>query len=213
MSIYGCNMNLELQQRAVEYDSIFRKHSNLRPILFDNMPIIERTSNFDNQQPREAELISADELNSNSANNGSSTADNRLIDIFSEPQKVSNNYESKAPIDDPLKDLFGGDHLNDTVNHQNGLQHEEKITIYDKNSIKIIISLENREGNLSNLKLQAFNNSIETIKEFKFEASVLKTFQLQLSKPSSTSINSFDSITQFIQIKNLNNVSLIEFKN
>lgn len=41
MSIYGCNMNLELQQRAVEYYAIIRNHEQLRDGLFEQMPALE----------------------------------------------------------------------------------------------------------------------------------------------------------------------------
>lgn len=41
MSIYGCNIGLELQQRAVEYNSIFKKFNHIRSNLFDKMPVIE----------------------------------------------------------------------------------------------------------------------------------------------------------------------------
>jgi AP-1 complex subunit gamma-1 len=45
MSIYGCNMSLELQQRAVEYDSIFRRYDHLRGGLFESMPVMETKIN------------------------------------------------------------------------------------------------------------------------------------------------------------------------
>lgn len=44
MSIYGCNMNLELQQRAVEYNAVLRKYEQLRDGLFEQMPAVELKS-------------------------------------------------------------------------------------------------------------------------------------------------------------------------
>lgn len=44
MSVYGCNMNLELQQRAVEYNVVLRKYENMREGLFEQMPAIELKS-------------------------------------------------------------------------------------------------------------------------------------------------------------------------
>ena len=45
MSFYGCNMNLELQQRAVEYNSIIKNYENLRDGLFEQMPAMEMKTN------------------------------------------------------------------------------------------------------------------------------------------------------------------------
>ncbi len=45
MSVYGCNMNLELQQRAVEYNAVIREHANLRDGLFETMPALEMKVN------------------------------------------------------------------------------------------------------------------------------------------------------------------------
>ena len=53
MSIYGCHMNLELQQRAVEYNSIFKKHNELRQDLFESMPEFENKNNLTNSNQNE----------------------------------------------------------------------------------------------------------------------------------------------------------------
>lgn len=45
LSFYGCNMSLELQQRAVEYNSIVRMHPNLQEGLFEQMPALEMKAN------------------------------------------------------------------------------------------------------------------------------------------------------------------------
>ena len=42
-------MNLELQQRAVEYNAIFKKHDELRNGLFESMPEFEAKNNLENQ--------------------------------------------------------------------------------------------------------------------------------------------------------------------
>lgn len=45
LSVYGCNMNLELQQRAVEYHAILKNHETLKDGLFEQMPVIEMKAN------------------------------------------------------------------------------------------------------------------------------------------------------------------------
>ncbi|XP_076470674.1 AP-1 complex subunit gamma-1-like isoform X2 [Babylonia areolata] len=41
MSLYGSSTNMELQQRSVEYTSLFKSFDHLRPALLEHMPLIE----------------------------------------------------------------------------------------------------------------------------------------------------------------------------
>ncbi|KAL8613855.1 AP-1 complex subunit gamma-1 [Nucella lapillus] len=41
MSVYGSSTNMELQQRSVEYTSLFKAYDHLRPALLEHMPLIE----------------------------------------------------------------------------------------------------------------------------------------------------------------------------
>jgi hypothetical protein len=84
MSIYGCNMNLELQQRAVEYNLVIRKYENLRDGLFEQMPPLELRPNINlpngmdddengEQQEDGNEQSLLGEMNGASENNDAST--------------------------------------------------------------------------------------------------------------------------------------------
>uniref|UniRef100_A0A8C6SY00 Adaptor related protein complex 1 subunit gamma 1 n=1 Tax=Neogobius melanostomus TaxID=47308 RepID=A0A8C6SY00_9GOBI len=44
VSIYGSSIDVELQQRAVEYNALFKKYDHMRPALLERMPIMEKTS-------------------------------------------------------------------------------------------------------------------------------------------------------------------------
>lgn len=44
MDIYGCHMNVELQQRAVEFCTLFSRHGNLRPSLLEKMPPLTKNA-------------------------------------------------------------------------------------------------------------------------------------------------------------------------
>ncbi|RWS27795.1 AP-1 complex subunit gamma-1-like protein [Leptotrombidium deliense] len=41
VDIFGCHMNIEIQQRSVEFSTLFSKHDELRPSLLDRMPAIK----------------------------------------------------------------------------------------------------------------------------------------------------------------------------
>uniref|UniRef100_A0A8C3ASP6 AP-1 complex subunit gamma n=1 Tax=Cyclopterus lumpus TaxID=8103 RepID=A0A8C3ASP6_CYCLU len=42
--IYGSSIDVELQQRAVEYNALFKKYDHMRPALLERMPIMEKTA-------------------------------------------------------------------------------------------------------------------------------------------------------------------------
>ncbi|KAM9070529.1 AP-1 complex subunit gamma-like 2 isoform 4-T5 [Sarcophilus harrisii] len=41
VSIYGSCLDIELQQRAVEYNALFRKYDHMRPAILEKMPLVE----------------------------------------------------------------------------------------------------------------------------------------------------------------------------
>ncbi|CAM9134134.1 unnamed protein product, partial [Lampetra planeri] len=44
VSIYGSSIDMELQQRAVEYTTLFHKFDHMRPALLERMPVMERAT-------------------------------------------------------------------------------------------------------------------------------------------------------------------------
>ncbi|MBN3319813.1 AP1G1 protein, partial [Atractosteus spatula] len=44
VSIYGSSIDVELQQRAVEYNALFKKYDHMRSALLERMPIMEKTA-------------------------------------------------------------------------------------------------------------------------------------------------------------------------
>uniref|UniRef100_A0A672HBS7 AP-1 complex subunit gamma n=1 Tax=Salarias fasciatus TaxID=181472 RepID=A0A672HBS7_SALFA len=44
VSIYGSSIDVELQQRAVEYNALFKKYDHMRPALLERMPIMEKSA-------------------------------------------------------------------------------------------------------------------------------------------------------------------------
>ena len=95
MSVYGCNMNLELQQRAVEYNSIIRNHGGIKDGLFEQMPVIEMKSNpyaNGDENANDAEDQEAQELQ---LKRQQEEAAKTLLDIFSEDASPPSNT---APV-------------------------------------------------------------------------------------------------------------------
>lgn len=88
MSIYGCNMNLELQQRAVEYNAILKRYENLREGLFEQMPPIEiKTQNDlsafqDEDDEQQQEQQEYEQAPSGDANKRKEEATKTLLEFF-----------------------------------------------------------------------------------------------------------------------------------
>jgi hypothetical protein len=83
MSVYGCNMNLELQQRAVEYNAVIKKFPNLRDGLFEQMPPIEMKERFvnDDSLNQNDEFLTEEEQRQQQEKNKEEVA-KTLLDLF-----------------------------------------------------------------------------------------------------------------------------------
>uniref|UniRef100_H3AKS0 AP-1 complex subunit gamma n=1 Tax=Latimeria chalumnae TaxID=7897 RepID=H3AKS0_LATCH len=44
VSVYGSSIDVELQQRAVEYNALFKKYDHMRSALLERMPVMEKTA-------------------------------------------------------------------------------------------------------------------------------------------------------------------------
>uniref|UniRef100_A0A8C6L8C8 AP-1 complex subunit gamma n=1 Tax=Nothobranchius furzeri TaxID=105023 RepID=A0A8C6L8C8_NOTFU len=56
VSIYGSCIDLELQQRAVEYNALFKKYDHMRAAVLERMPVIQRNSSGQNSEDEELVL-------------------------------------------------------------------------------------------------------------------------------------------------------------
>lgn len=52
---FGCHLNVELQQRGVEFTQLFRQHAHLRPALLEKMPAMQKATNRNNNNSPETE--------------------------------------------------------------------------------------------------------------------------------------------------------------
>lgn len=44
MTNFGCHLNVDLQQRGIEYSQLFSRHQALRPAIMERIPALERTA-------------------------------------------------------------------------------------------------------------------------------------------------------------------------
>lgn len=115
---YTTNTDVELQQRSVEFDTIFRKYESLRPGLLERMPVMKNEGNKESEEEvlnghaTEAELSKIEVVQSPQQQKESDS----LLDLLGDglpvaeplPQAVPQSTESSASLMDLLGDLDSG---------------------------------------------------------------------------------------------------------
>ncbi|XP_075440014.1 AP-1 complex subunit gamma-1 isoform X3 [Ascaphus truei] len=232
VSIYGSSIDVELQQRAVEYNALFKKYDHMRSALLERMPIMEKSMTngptdlaqingetepavmetkpvLSSQQPASQANDLLDLLGGN---------DIQLVIPTAPPPKLSSvggelldllgdlNL-SGAPA--PVSQIPAPQLLLDGLSTQplfNDLSGIPPIIAYNKNGLKIDFTFERSGTNASVtvITTQASNSTDSDMTDFVFQAAVPKTFQLQLLSPSSNVLPAFNSgtITQVIKVLN-----------
>ncbi|XP_055929847.1 AP-1 complex subunit gamma-1-like isoform X2 [Argiope bruennichi] len=229
LDIFGTNVNVELQQRAIEFSSLFRKFNHLRPSLLERMPAMEnknsRETVVQNGEVGEDELSTIKDDKENKNIEDSSV----LLDLLSSTSETNcqpevSHTEEKSTSGEPnLLDLLGGLELNDQnqstlpSSTQNILleryltsQPEPEgippVTAFEKNGLRIVFEFEKPPDNpeMIIINLVATNLSVSPINDFLLQAAVPKVCQLQLLPPSNNYIpaNNLGKIQQTLKILN-----------
>uniref|UniRef100_A0A8C5BIT8 AP-1 complex subunit gamma n=1 Tax=Gadus morhua TaxID=8049 RepID=A0A8C5BIT8_GADMO len=185
VSIYGSSIDVELQQRAVEYNAMFKKYDHMRPALLERMPIMEKSS-------------------SNACTKGDPfllfSQANDLLDLLG-----GNDVGPVIQTSMPTKPPSSGGELLDLLGDLS-LTGIPSMTAYNKNGLKIEFTFERAtpNPNIAVITIHASNTTDADMTEFVFQAAVPKTFQLQLLSPSSNVVPALNqgTVTQVIRVLN-----------
>ncbi|GFY61810.1 hypothetical protein TNIN_260921 [Trichonephila inaurata madagascariensis] len=227
LDIFGTNVNVELQQRAIEFSSLFRKFDHLRPSLLERMPAMEnrnsRETVVQNGEVGEEDVSAVKEDKENKNVEDS----NVLLDLLSSTSEtnqpeISQTKEKSTSGESDLLDLLGGLDLetkpqSSFLPSQNILIEKylaakvesegiPSITAFEKDGLKVIFEFEKPPDNpeLIVINLVATNLSVSPISDFLLQAAVPKVFQLQLLPPTNNYIpaNNMGKIQQTLKILN-----------
>ncbi|KTF74842.1 hypothetical protein cypCar_00039447 [Cyprinus carpio] len=203
VSIYGSSIDVELQQRAVEYNALFKKYDHMRPALLERMPIMEKTAT---NGPSETVQTNGE--------TDSTILDTKHLPSISQPASQANDLldllggNDVVPIIQttvPTKPASAGGELLDLLGDLS-LTVIPPMTAYNKNGLIIEFTFErsNPNPNIAVITIHATNSTEADMTEFVFQAAVPKTFQLQLLSPSSNVVPAFNqgSVTQVIRVLN-----------
>jgi len=283
VAAYSTHVSVELQQRGVEYSTLFRCYDHMRGPLLEPMPAFERSqlrvsqgaeepqqpqpangvsSQLESPQPASgkasdlldllggidtsesaatAAAVTNNNNNNNSLNNdildllgglGSTPpqtalpaatnglgASNGLLDeltatnanpIVSSTTAVNNliNSSLTSTSKSILDDLHNNTSVIDISSEGTSTDSYPALCPYDAHCLRLDMAFSRHLATVT-IALTASNTSADdTFSNFKFEAAVPKSMQLQLQPPSSPTIPPGGSVTQRLQVTNPNKATL-----
>uniref|UniRef100_UPI00398ED580 AP-1 complex subunit gamma-1-like n=1 Tax=Pristiophorus japonicus TaxID=55135 RepID=UPI00398ED580 len=204
VSIYGSCLDVELQQRAVEYNALFKKYDHMRSAVLERMPLMNKIPGNDPQDipdtNREIERVEK-KISQNSTEISNQTND--LLDLLgvNDPLPI-------IPTSGSTKDSLAGGELLDLLGGLNVSAPAAipPIVAYNKDGLTINFSfqLSGSNSNLLSISLEATNTTQEDMTDFIFQAAVPKSIQLHLLSPSGTVVPALNSgsLAQVVQLLN-----------
>uniref|UniRef100_A0A672HSF2 AP-1 complex subunit gamma n=1 Tax=Salarias fasciatus TaxID=181472 RepID=A0A672HSF2_SALFA len=198
VSIYGSCIDVELQQRAVEYNALFKKYDHMRAAVLERMPVIEK--------------------NSPGHTNGESTGE-AVKEV--QPVRVKQGEPQQ-----PAQPAGQVDHiilLSAFLRRRNRdpsveyMQHfftspssaAPTVTVYDKAGVSLTLSCEKQSDSGLTVTLTASNSTDSDISSFTLQAAVPKSVQLHMKAPSGDSLPARGAakVTQVVMLNNPSKVS------
>uniref|UniRef100_A0A674ESY7 AP-1 complex subunit gamma n=1 Tax=Salmo trutta TaxID=8032 RepID=A0A674ESY7_SALTR len=230
VSIYGSSIDVELQQRAVEYNALFKKYDHMRPALLERMPIMEKTASN-----------GPTEIVQTNGETEPSVPDTKHPPLVTQPANQANDLLDLLGGNDvvpviqttlPTKPASAGGELLDLLGDLSlsggpapapsvpisqppflldGLSSQPlfndisaaipPMTAYSKNGLKIEFTFERANPNIAVITIHATNTTEADMTEFVFQAA---SFKLCLLSPSSNIVPALNqgSVTQVIRVLN-----------
>ncbi|XP_027698896.1 AP-1 complex subunit gamma-like 2 [Vombatus ursinus] len=207
VSIYGSCLDIELQQRAVEYNALFRKYDHMRSAILEKMPLVEHGGPQDDEpgEGKEKPWSPKREVQSPTEPPTSNLLD--LLDLLD-----SASGDAQPP---PALDLMPGDsllHLLDLPSKTPSLAPIPGLKVFDREGLQINLSFVRPPETPALLLITATasNTSKSDVTHFVFQAAVPKSFQLQLQIPSGDTVPAQGGppITQVLRVLNPNKAPL-----
>uniref|UniRef100_A0A665X2E8 AP-1 complex subunit gamma n=1 Tax=Echeneis naucrates TaxID=173247 RepID=A0A665X2E8_ECHNA len=223
VSIYGSCIDVELQQRAVEYNALFKKYDHMRAAVLERMPVIEKNSpghtNGESagealKEVQPAQGSTAPSLPSNTA----STAGGDLLDLLG-------GFEPTPPAPAPqgLTSTHTHTHTHTQISMIKCIFLQccffcfcfcfffstvPTLTVYDKGGVTLTLSCEKQSNSGLIVTLTASNSTDSDISGFTLQAAVPKSVQLHMKAPSGDFLPARGAakVTQMVVLNNPNKV-------
>uniref|UniRef100_A0ABI7ZUM0 AP-1 complex subunit gamma n=1 Tax=Felis catus TaxID=9685 RepID=A0ABI7ZUM0_FELCA len=206
VSIYGSCLDVELQQRAVEYNTLFQKYDHMRAAILEKMPLVERGgSQVDGEakESKEAQL-------SETALVSTEPQASKLLDLLDLLDGTSGDAQPPPPLDpSPGGALV---HLLDLPGAPPPPPSIPNLRVFEREGLQLNLSFVRPSGTpaLLLIMVTATNTSGADVTHFICQAAVPKSFQLQLQAPSGDTLPAQGGlpVTQLLRILNPNKAPL-----
>ncbi|XP_004609518.2 AP-1 complex subunit gamma-like 2 isoform X6 [Sorex araneus] len=202
VSIYGSCLDVELQQRAVEYNALFRKYDHMRAAILEKMPLVERGGPQADEEDREGqkeEAQAADAAPPPAEPPASNLLD--LLDLLDGPP-------GEGPPPPPLAPSSEGTliHLLDLPCVPPSPPPIPDLRAFERDGLRLDLSFLRPPETpaLLLITVTATNTSEGDVTHFICQAAVPKSFQLQLQAPSGDTVPAQGGppVTQLLRILN-----------
>uniref|UniRef100_A0A673IDG5 AP-1 complex subunit gamma n=1 Tax=Sinocyclocheilus rhinocerous TaxID=307959 RepID=A0A673IDG5_9TELE len=212
VSIYGSCIDLELQQRAVEYNALFKKYDHMRAAVLERMPVMDKNLPGHTNGDTPGEIKEPDTSKPKPVEAGLlSEPASQVCDLLDLLGGTDTPLQpSPAPTSTPtttssadLLDLLGG--LEPTPGEN--IQYLTEVTpfdlfvlkdkhccvyvhvvptvsVYEKNGLSLKIQCDKQTETEVTVSLIASNSTQNDITNFTLQAAVPKSVQLQMKAPS-----------------------------
>ncbi|EPZ33272.1 AP-1 complex subunit gamma-1-like protein [Rozella allomycis CSF55] len=196
ISKFQSSLDVELQQRSVEYSSLLSLESAIKNSILENIP----------PAPINKEDIGHSKENDDKITKTKNETADFLLELESlglggANQTISKQSKPEATLD-LMADIFG-----QTITSKSPAV--QSFQVYNNNGLVITFDpLKDSAGNV-NIDVKFQNNSSIMISDFLFQAAVPKSMKLQLLPPSGSVILPSNIINQQMKVSNPSNVMLI----
>lgn len=201
VSVYGSCLDVELQQRAVEYNALFRKYDHMRAAILEKMPVVEPSGPQADEEAKE----SGEAVPSPSEPQASKLMD--LLDLLDGSSGEAQQLPPMAPS--PEDSLV---HLLDLPCDPPAPAPIPNLRVFEREGLQINLSFVRppETPSLLLITVTATNTSGGDVTHFICQAAVPKSFQLQLQPPSGDTVPAQGGLpmTQLLRILNPNKAPL-----
>ncbi|XP_030785838.1 AP-1 complex subunit gamma-like 2 isoform X3 [Rhinopithecus roxellana] len=200
-------LDVELQQRAVEYDTLFQKYDHMRAAILEKMPLVERDgpqADEEAKQSKEAAQLSE------AAPAPTESQASQLLDLLDLLDRASGDAQHPPPLDpSPGGALV---YLLDLPCAPPPPAPIPDLKVFEREGVQLNLSFIRPPENpaLLLITITATNSSEGDVTNFICQAAVPKSLQLQLQAPSGNTVPARGGlpITQLFRILNPNKAPL-----
>ncbi|XP_062378611.1 AP-1 complex subunit gamma-like 2 [Sardina pilchardus] len=213
VSIYGSCIDVELQQRAVEYNALFKKYDHMRAAVLERMPVIDKNSPGHSNGDftaglKEPELIKVKQAETDRPQETTNQACDLLGLLGDSDQPLQPNPAQPTAAPSSVSANIGGDLL-DLLGGLDPIP-APTVTVYEKNDLTLKLQTDKKTDTGVTVTFTAFNSSDTDIGSFTLQVAVPKSVQLQMKAPSGDVIPAQGAghVTQTVFLSNPNKVNL-----